>query len=135
LSKDIMESRWSLDNVRENGPFPPDELSDSSLAMRSDDADGAARFGPYKRLHRLMRGRYHLMLPALAVAMVVGGVYGWHRSKPVYRAEGLVQVANSLPKVLAPTDQNEPLDMFEEFVQAQVVLMTSRVVIASAIGG
>ena len=90
------------------------------------------RFAPYKRLHRRLRGRYPILIPLVILAFAVGGYVGWHRAVPVYRSEGLIHVANSLPKVMSVTDQNEPLGMFEEFVDSQVLLMSSRHVIALA---
>jgi Mrp family chromosome partitioning ATPase len=90
------------------------------------------RFAPYKRLHRKLRGRYPFVIPLVVIAMGAGGYLGWHRSVPVYRSEGLVHVANSLPMVLNQTDQNENMQMYEEFVDSQVLLMGSRQVVLSA---
>ena len=124
-----MDSRWTLDNIRDNGHFAPNPLA---LSQR-EEMDSSNRFGPYRRIHRLMRGRYHLLLPTLALAIVIGGIYGWRKATPVYRSEGLIEVANRLPRVMNQTDQNEPLDMFEEFVQSQVLLISSRSVISLAL--
>jgi Mrp family chromosome partitioning ATPase/uncharacterized protein involved in exopolysaccharide biosynthesis len=97
------------------------------------DVDSAQRAAPYRRLHRLLRGRYHLLIPAMIVAMIAGGIKGWRSQAPIYRSEGMIHVANSLPRVMNSTDQNEPLQMYEEFIDSQVLLMQSRHVIALAV--
>jgi succinoglycan biosynthesis transport protein ExoP len=99
----------------------------------SRHSDEQGRFEPYKRLHRLMRGRYHMMLPLVALAALLGAIHGWRSQVPVYRSEGLIYVADSLPAVMNSTDQNEPMQMFEEFVESQMLLMTSEHVISTAI--
>jgi Mrp family chromosome partitioning ATPase/capsular polysaccharide biosynthesis protein len=125
-----MDSRLSLEKVRDNGALA---LEPAPLSRTSEDADFSNRFGPYKRLHRLVRGRYHLLLPCILIALAAGAVFGWRRNQPIYRSEGIIQVNNSLPQVIAQTDQNEPLGMFEEFVQSQVLLMSSRGVVAQTL--
>ena len=92
----------------------------------------SARFAPYKRLHRRLRGRYALLIPLALIAFGIGSYYGWHKTVPVYRAEGMLHVANSLPQVMSETDQNEPLQMYEEFVDSQLLLMSSRHVVLVA---
>ena len=67
------------------------------------------------------------------VALVAGSIYGWHKTVPIYRAEGLIHVANSLPKVINETDENEGIPMYEEFVESQVLLMSSRHVVLMAL--
>src|SRR5690349_9257975 len=99
-----MELRRQVTDLGEYRSYPA-ETSDAAGARHHE----SHRFGPYKRLHRLLRGRYHLLMPFLLVAVVAGGIYGWRKAVPVYRAEGLIHVANSLPKVITNTDQNEPL--------------------------
>ncbi|MBV8781217.1 MAG: AAA family ATPase [Phycisphaerae bacterium] len=93
----------------------------------------SARFGPYKRLHRRLRGYYRFVLPLALITGLGGAMYGWQKAVPVYRAEGLIHVANSLPRVMNETDQNGPLQMFEEFVESQVLLMQSHHVVNTAI--
>ena len=96
------------------------------------DVDESSRFEPYKRLHRRLHGRYRVLIPLVVFALAAGGYYGWHKTVPVYRSEGLIHVANSLPKVLNATDQNDSLQMYEEFVDSQVLLMSSRQVVVTA---
>jgi Mrp family chromosome partitioning ATPase/capsular polysaccharide biosynthesis protein len=123
-----MDSRWALEKIRENGHLAVPQAA--ALSAGEESSDFSNRFGPYKRMHRLLRGRYHLLFPAIIVALALGGYYGWHKAKPLYRSEGIVQVNNRLPTVMAPS---EGLDMFAEFVQSQVMLMSSRGVISLAL--
>jgi uncharacterized protein involved in exopolysaccharide biosynthesis len=114
-----------------------DPMHGNAPPMFASAGGGAGDFGqraaPYKRLHRLLRGRYHLLIPAMVVAMIAGGIKGWLSQAPIYRSEGMIHVANSLPRVMNTTDQNEPMQMYEEFIDSQVLLMQSRHVIADAV--
>jgi Mrp family chromosome partitioning ATPase len=107
----------------------------SSLAPYSPAAqtDDSRRFEPYRRMHRLLRGRYHWVIPLVLIAAAAGAFHGWHSQSPLYRSEGLIHVANSLPQVMNSTDQNEPMQMFDEFVESQVLLMGSQHVVALAL--
>jgi Mrp family chromosome partitioning ATPase/capsular polysaccharide biosynthesis protein len=122
-----MDSRLALERYSGNTA-----LGAVQPVASAESFDFSNRFAPYKRVHRLLRGRYYLLIPAILVAMIAGGAYGWHKAKPIYRSEGIVQVNNQLPVVMQETDVNEPLNMFEEFVQSQVLLMSSRGIIAAA---
>jgi len=67
------------------------------------------------------------------MGLVVGAVYGWNRARIVYRSEGLIQIAYTLPAVMVKTDQNEPMQMYEEFVQSQVLLIEGKDVLSDAL--
>ena len=74
-----MDSRWTLDKVRDGGRFGPDSIH----AAAGDGTESApTRFGPYKQVHRLLRGRYHLLLPGVLIALAIGGAYGWRKATP-----------------------------------------------------
>ncbi len=126
-----MDSRWNMERMNSPRALMHSGDSHDTHGHDSDELNSARRFEPYKRVHRLMRGRYHLLLPSLAIALLVGGIYGWRRATPDYRAEGLIQVADKLPVVVESTDQTQ-ISMFEEFVQSQVLVMSSRSVVSLA---
>ncbi len=108
--------------------------SEVSAGLPVDDQHGIAdRFGPYKKLHRVLRGRY-LMLAVLATfGAAVGAVVGYNISKVTYRSEGLIQVAYTLPAVMQKTDQNEPMQMYEEYLESQVLMIESKEVLGLAL--
>jgi Mrp family chromosome partitioning ATPase len=84
-------------------------------------------------LHRGLRGRYRLAIGLALVFAVVGATVGWRWAGPLYRSEGMVRIASAMPAVLQPTDQNQPIPMFESFIQAQQGVVTSRPVLEGAL--
>ncbi|HEY1922506.1 MAG TPA: division plane positioning ATPase MipZ, partial [Tepidisphaeraceae bacterium] len=52
---------------------------------------------------------------------------------PLYHSEGMVRIAWVLPTVLEQTDQNQPIPMFDSFMQAQQELLTSRAMLEAAL--
>ena len=66
---------------------------------------------------------------AVLLGLLVGvpaGVLGWKLCHPMYRSEGLIRIAYSLPEVYQETDQNRPMASFDTFMQSQRSLITSR---------
>jgi Mrp family chromosome partitioning ATPase len=90
-------------------------------------------FSPYKRIHRMLRGRYRYALPVMLLVAMVAGAYGFRTQERIYRSIGSIDVAPTLPQVITETDTNEPLQMYSEYLQSQVLLMDSRPVIALAL--
>jgi Mrp family chromosome partitioning ATPase/glycosyltransferase involved in cell wall biosynthesis len=82
-----------------------------------------------RMIYRALRGRYRL---TLVLALIVGGAAaaaGWIWAGPLYLGDGMVRIASALPTVIQQTDQNQPIPMFESFMQAQQELVTSRFVL------
>jgi len=72
------------------------------------------------------RGRYFVLI---VLGLIVGagtGYLGWRMARPVYRSEGLVRIADSLPVVMKETDQNQPIQAFDTFMGSQKTLIMSR---------
>jgi succinoglycan biosynthesis transport protein ExoP len=86
-----------------------------------------------KTLHRALRGRYPLAITLGLVTGLLAAAVVWRLYRPMYRSEGLVQIAYSLPEVFSETDQTKPVPMFDTYMQSQRLLMTSRRVIDMAI--
>jgi capsular exopolysaccharide synthesis family protein len=109
----------------------------SALSGESHPDPGTAishtRFEPYKKWHRALRGRYPLVLTLSAICAITGAIVGFRIPSAQYRSEGLIQIAYTLPAVMQRTDQNEPLQMYEEFLQSQVLLAGSREVITDVL--
>jgi succinoglycan biosynthesis transport protein ExoP len=86
-----------------------------------------------KIIHGGLRGRYTIAILLGAVLGAGAACVAWRLTHLVYRSEGLVRIAYSLPEILQETDQNRPMLMFDTFMQSQKMLMTSRRVIDQAI--
>lgn len=99
----------------------------------ADHDDSGDRFGPYRKLHRALRGRYPVLFALATIGIVCGAIYGWKTSRITYRSEGLIQIAYTLPAVMQKTDQNEPMQMYEEYVQSQVLMIASKEVLNQTI--
>ena len=80
-----------------------------------------------------LRRRWIAVTIAGVLTCILGGIAGWRLTKPVYRSVGLVRIAYSLPPVLQVTDQNQPLQMFDTFMQSQSLLIAGRRVTDMAI--
>jgi succinoglycan biosynthesis transport protein ExoP len=80
-----------------------------------------------------LRGRFVVVIVLGLITGAAAGVAGWKFTKPKYESEGLVSIRYSLPEVMAETDQNRPMPMYETFMQSQRLLITSRAVMDAAI--
>jgi Mrp family chromosome partitioning ATPase len=83
-------------------------------------------------LSRTLRGRYRLTLILFLLATGIGAAAGWSWAGPLYRSDGMVRITSALPAVLQQTDQNQPIPMFESFMEAQQGLVTSRSLLEKA---
>lgn len=80
---------------------------------------------PWAFLHRKLKGRYKLAVLLGVFAAAAGAVAGWRLTQPLFRAEALLRIASTLPPVLEQTDQNQPMPMFDSFLQAQQMTISS----------
>lgn len=80
---------------------------------------------PWAFLHRKLKGRYKLAVFLGVFTAAAGAFAGWRMTQPLFRAEGLVRIASTLPPVLVETDQNKPIPMFDSFLQAQQMTISS----------
>src|ERR1700728_31881 len=104
-----------------------------SVASRAASAGDDGSTDLLRMLGRTLRGRYWL---TFALSLLIGGIgagVGWFWAGPLYHSEGMVRIASALPAVLEPTDQNQPIPMFESFMQAQQELLTSRSLLEAAL--
>lgn len=86
-----------------------------------------------KIIHHELRGRYVFVIVLGVIFGAAAAVASLRLTHSVYRSEGLVRIAYSLPEVVQETDQNRPLLMFDTFMQSQKLLMTSRRLIDMAV--
>src|ERR1700733_12468837 len=82
-------------------------------------------------VHRALRGHYQRTMGLAVLLGMIGAAVGWLMAGPLYRSEGMVRIASALPAVLAPTDENQPIPMFQSFIQAQQGIVSSRQVFKS----
>src|ERR1700683_95739 len=110
--------------ARLQAPVPslhPAEASSADAPLNVGNSSDVARL-----ILRALRGRYRLTLMLALLAGTIGAAIGWFWAGPLYRSEGMVRIASALPAVIQQTDQNQPIPMFESFMQAQQELVTSR---------
>ncbi|MCC6660588.1 MAG: AAA family ATPase [Phycisphaerales bacterium] len=73
-------------------------------------------------LHRLLRGRYMLVLVAGAIGAAAGGAAGWYSQKPKFVCQGQVRVQSDLPTIMAPNYQNT-LSNYSAYVATQASMV------------
>jgi capsular polysaccharide biosynthesis protein len=88
-----------------------------------------------KKVHNSLRGRYWIAMLAGVVCGIVGGFFGFKSQQPIYRGEGLLQIAFNQKAVMGANDSSGPMINFEEYVQSQAMMMTSRTIISKAMQG
>jgi Mrp family chromosome partitioning ATPase len=88
---------------------------------------------PVRVVHGALRGRYVLAVLLALIGAGLGGYAGHRFQPPQYRSEGLIRIAYVLPSVstMIP-EQNLPMTMFDAFLRAEQLLMTSRTVLERA---
>jgi capsular exopolysaccharide synthesis family protein len=94
---------------------------------------GAAAGGLLRKVHNSLRGRYWIGLAVGAVLGGLGGWFGYWSQFPVYRGEGMIQIAMNKP-IVDPRggDSGGFLPNHEEYIQSQAMMITSRRVIEDA---
>lgn len=94
---------------------------------------GETRFDPILILRRALRGRYAWMAGLTVFAAIVGAIVGWFVEKPLYKSEGLIRIAYTLPPIISETDQNAALPMFDSYMRSQALRMSSRSLVEKAL--
>lgn len=95
------------------GPTPPPEDS------------------PFKKLHRLLRGRYILAFVLGLLGAAAGAVAGYLSQKPAFKAEGMIEIK----PIISPSgpDKNDTvMVMFSSYVNSQMARLQSDVLIKKA---
>ncbi len=98
-------------------------------------ADLPAQEGLVKKIHHSLRGRYWigvLIGPFLAIG---AGWFGYHSQQPIYRGEGMIRIAMQQKAVTnGMFPEAGPMPNFEEYLQSQAMMITSRSIIDRAMG-
>lgn len=90
--------------------------------------------GPLRKAHELLRGRYLMAVLVGLVSAAAGAGFGLRILPPVYTSTGAILIKPSIPKILYQLEEHDAPRMFDEYVDAQEVLMSSPRVIAAAMG-
>lgn len=85
-----------------------------------------------RKLHNALRGRYWIVMILGTVLGVLGGYYGWRSQTPLYRSEGIIQIQLNTKPILTQTGDNGLMPNYEEYVQSQAMMLTSRRIIGAA---
>lgn len=94
------------------GPTPPPEDS------------------PFKKLHRLMRGRYLLAFVLGLLGAAAGAVAGYISQKPAFKAEGMIEIRPIVPD--PGVSKDTVMVMYSQYVNSQVAKLQSDVLIKQA---
>ncbi|MBA3272926.1 MAG: hypothetical protein H0T11_03515, partial [Chthoniobacterales bacterium] len=70
-------------------PAAPDELF---AGGGQPGAGGGGQASPFKKVHRLLRGRYALAIFLALLGGAAGAVAGWYSQKAEYASDGLIEI-------------------------------------------
>ena len=87
---------------------------------------------PFGIAARALRGRWGWAILLSAVLGSIGAVIGYRIPTLLYQSTGWIEVQPSIPRILHKTDENEPLAMYDAYVESQVALASGRRVIDMA---
>jgi polysaccharide biosynthesis transport protein len=85
---------------------------------------------PLAKLHRLLRGRYPIVIVLGLIFGAVGGAVGYFSQKPGYTATGMIEVS---PMVKSVDNIEKVRPMFNAFMRVQVEILRSPKLIESAL--
>lgn len=119
--------------MKQQLPIRHSEASEFPLEALTSRVDAVAPKDPVRVVHGALRGRYVLAVLLALIGAGLGGYAGHRFQPPQYRSEGLIRIAYVLPSVstMIP-EQNLPMTMFDAFLRAEQLLMTSRTVLERA---
>lgn len=87
----------------------------------------------YRLAHQALRGRYLLLIFLALAGAAVGGYVSYSRQKPLYRSEGMLRIAFQSAPLSGEAEKAREREVFQEFLQSQLQVMTSRPVIEKAV--
>ncbi|HEV8607762.1 MAG TPA: AAA family ATPase [Tepidisphaeraceae bacterium] len=94
---------------------------------------GAEHVEPvFKRVHRLLRGRYLRAIILGSILAMVGAFAGYQSTQPLWTCGGMIQIKMSRDVVLFSVPENQTTQSPEVIKETQIALMRSQRVIAKA---
>lgn len=111
------------------------DMADLGMPPQQNGGESRRQKSLLLTIHRALRGRYWLVVPAALVCGLAGGYFGWHSQKPLFKSDGSVQVLYKLdsPFLRSTSSRAEGMPMYEEFLMTQTYVITSRNVINRAL--
>lgn len=84
---------------------------------------------PLHKIHRLLRGRYGLVVSLSLILAFALAAAGYLIPKPQYRSDGLIEIKPNIPKL---DDTTIVMPLYTQYVESQVNMVLNQRVIASA---
>ena len=112
------------------------DVSDLGMSQPGGNPESRRGKGLFSAVHRALRGRYWIVVPAALLCAAAGALFGWRTQKPIYKSDGSVQVMYKLDSPFlrnTSSSRNEGLPMYEEFLMTQTYVITSRNVVNRAL--
>ena len=110
------------------------DASDMGMSQSAGAGEGRPSKGLLFAVHRTLRGRYWIVVPAALICGTAGAIFGWRSQKPVYKSDGSVQVLYKLDSpFMRASPRSEGMPMYEEFLLTQTYVITSRNVVNRAL--
>lgn len=85
-----------------------------------------------KLVHKLLRGRYPIVIVLALIGGIGGAVGGYFSQTPKFKCDGQVQVQPTIPKILYQTEQSSVSPMFSNLLNTQVAWLQQDRVIRKA---
>ncbi|MBL8764896.1 MAG: hypothetical protein JNM07_11565 [Phycisphaerae bacterium] len=124
----MSDNRLSIFDAHAGGP-----LATISPSDRAPLAEAGSAPNPALTLHRMLRGRYLLVIPAALALACAGGLAGYFARPPTYTSTGLVRVAPNIESSVFRTQQSEIIPFYDAYVQAMAGMLRSRRIIDRAV--
>jgi hypothetical protein len=83
---------------------------------------------PFRKLHKLLRGRYLLAFVLGLIGAGGGAAAGYLSQKPAFKAEGLIEIR----PVVVRSDEDKIMVMFSQYIQSQMGMLLSDTLIRQA---
>lgn len=88
---------------------------------------------PFRKLHRLLRGRYLLAFALGLVGAAAGAAAGFMSQKPTYRADALIEIRPVITGSGKNSgDKDAVMTMFQPYINAQIAKLTSDKLVRAA---
>jgi len=127
MSQDITLAQNRNLPVRPEDVWGGGQSTGSSLGMYSPQA---RQQQPFKKIHRLLRGRYWLAITLGLIGAAVGAFIGWGTQIPFYSAEALIEISPRMPS-LSAADRAMPF--YQQFLKSQQQIVVNSRTISAAL--
>lgn len=91
-------------------------------------AAGGGEESPFRKLHKLLRGRYLLAFVLALLGAAGGAAAGYFSAKPVLKAEAMIEIR---PVIIDPNN-DKVMVMFSSYIQSQIATLMSDTLVRQA---